>query len=240
MSSPLPQTQTPTDIAGSYRAQYNLAFQISPIILQGGIAPNNGLLPIIYLYNQQGLFSTNADPNAFFAQYLPLPGSTLISNTIGTYPFANQQVAANAIIQQPLTLSMLMIAPVNQAGGYLQKLATFTALQGSLNAHCIAGGTFSIATPAFIYNNIIMTGMTDITHGGSNQQQIQWQLDFVKPLVTIQDAAAAQNSFISKVTNGGQVTNPGWSGLPYGASPVLNGLSGAITQFGGTLPGSGS
>jgi hypothetical protein len=251
VSGLLPTAAQTLSAAGAYRAQYNLAFQVSPIILQGGIAASaqGGLLPIIALYGQLGLFgSTTTDENGrpttvppasadqFFAQYMPLPGSTLINNAVGMYPFANQQVAANAIIQQPLTLSMLMIAPVNQPGGYLTKLSTFTALQGSLQAHSAAGGTFSVATPAFVFSNLIMTGMTDITHGDGNQPQIEWQLDFIQPLLTIQAAAAAQSALMAKISSGGQINGtPAWSGSINSAYVATAGLTGAVKQFGGTL-----
>jgi hypothetical protein len=229
-----------TDNVGAQAAiaAYNLAFEVSPIILTGGIAASaqGGLLPIIAMVGELGLLASNpTQTSQFFATYLPLPGSTLISNQIGAYPFANQQVAANAIITQPLTLSMLMIAPVNQPGGYLSKLATFTALQGSLAQHNAIGGTYSVATPAFIYNNLIMINMQDVTSGEGNQRQIEWQLDFVQPLLTQQAAAAAQSSLLAKITSGGQITNASWSGSPFGGSPVVPGLSGAITQFGGAL-----
>ena len=217
-------------------AQYNLAYQVSPIVFQGGIASSaqGGLLPIIALVGELSLFfsATPGDTSQFFATYLPLPGSTLIANQVGLYPFANQFVAANAIISQPLTLSMLMIAPVNQPGGYLTKLSTFTALQSSFAQHNASGGTYSVATPAFIYNNLIMTGMSDVTSGESKQRQIEYQIDFIQPLLTLQAAAAAQSSLMSLITSGGQVSNPNWSGSPYGASTVVPGLSAAVQLLG--------
>lgn len=220
-------------------AQYNLAYQVSPIIFQGGIAANaqGGLLPIIALVGELSTFlsPTPGDTNSYFATYLPLPGSTLIANQVGMYPFANQFVAANAIVSQPLTLSMLMIAPVNQPGGYLTKLATFTALQGSFAQHNASGGTYSVATPAYIYDSLIMTGMQDVTSGESRQRQIEWQIDFVQPLLTLQAASAAQSSLMALVTGGGQVTNPTWSGAPYGASTVVPGLNAAVSLLGAIL-----
>jgi hypothetical protein len=215
---------------------YDLAFQISPIILVGGVVSGaqGGALPIIYFYGQLGLFSDVTDPTAF-PRYLPVPGGTLISNQVGTYPFANQYVAANALIVQPLAISMRMISPVNQPGGYLTKLAMFSALQNSLAQHCALGGTFSVATPAYIYNNLLLTEMIDVTHGENQQQQVDWQLDFVQPLLTQQAAAAAQNNFFSKVTGGSSFSStPSWSGNTNAQSPtVSSGLPGIIGNFGG-------
>jgi hypothetical protein len=222
--------------ADAYMAQYNLAFQVSPIILQGGIA-KSGLIPIIQLYNQVGKLTPGATVDDFFAQYLPLKGGTLISNAVGMYPFANQTIAANAVIQQPLTISLRMICPVNQPGGYITKLAIVTALQGSLQLHNASGGTYVVATPAFVYPNLIMTGMTDITSEEGVQQQIEWQLDFIAPLLTLAAAAAAQNNFMTTITGGGQIVGtPAWTpGQQQALSPGLPAILAALAAFGAKL-----
>lgn len=197
-------------------------------------------MPIVSLYGQLALLNGGtSDPNAFFARYMPLPGSTLISNQVGLYPFANQAVAANAIIVQPLTLSMLMIAPVNQPGGYLKKLSTFTSFQKAVANHVAAAGTFAVATPAYLYNNLLLTGMTDVTHGDNQQQQIEWQLDFLQPLLTLEGAAAAQNNLMSKVSSGASMpVGQSWSGNPQSQfPPTTGGLAAALNTFGAYTPG---
>src|SRR5579859_6827529 len=94
-------------------AAYKLSFQLSPIIFVGGIAQNIPfqMLPIIAITEALnftiGLLS-GGDPidlDNFFANYQPMPGSTLIDNQYGQYPFANQSVAANALITNPLRIS---------------------------------------------------------------------------------------------------------------------------------------
>lgn len=236
-------SQVPPLTTVAYRSQYELAFQISPIILQGGIAASvqGGMLPIISLTGGPTKDATEA-----FAIYLPLPGSTLISQSVGMYPFANQSIAANATVQQPLTLSLAMIAPVNQAGGYLTKLQAFSALQRSLEQHNAAGGTYIVATPAFVYKDLILTAMTDITPEVSDenkQVQIQYQLDFIQPIVTLQGAAAAQSALMQKITNGTKFNGaPTWSGqqasspanLP-GVTGALGNVAAALETFGGAL-----
>lgn len=199
----------------AFRDSYRLAFQISPIILTGGTV---GLMPIIGLSSQvlalaQGALSGSIGLEDFYAEYLPVPGGTVINNTIATYPFANQSVAANAIIQQPKNISMLMIAPVRDKGGYLTKLAIFTALQTALENHNNAGGTYTVMTPSYIYTDCIMTTMTDVTSGDTKQKQVQWQIDFVKPLVSLNDAANAQNALMSKLSGGQVVTSSATSGV---------------------------
>lgn len=211
-----------------HRAQYDLAFQVAPIILKGGIVSNvdGGLLPISRLTP-----SNNAQP---FARYLPLPGSTLISQAVGMYPFANQSIAANATIQQPLTISIAMIAPVNQPGGYLTKMQAFSALQAALAKHNASGGTYIVATPAFVYMDVLLTAMTDITaeieaEDAHKQVQIQYQLDFIQPIVTLAAAAAAQSALIQKITNGSQINGvPSWSGNSSSSPATSTGVVGAL------------
>ncbi|MET3232290.1 UNVERIFIED_ORG: hypothetical protein ABIC54_004495 [Burkholderia sp. 1263] len=198
--------------ADATRFAYDLAFQVSPIILVDGIASNTlgGMLPIIALVGQsaaflQGALSNGFSSSDFFARFVPIPGSTLITQQVATYPFANQTVAANATIQNPLNISLRMIAPVKDDAGYLTKLAIFTSLQNSLVAHNASGGTYHIATPWYIYKNCILQSITDTTGGEGRQQQIMAQWDFIQPLITGQQATTAYNSLMSKLSGGGQV-----------------------------------
>jgi hypothetical protein len=223
---------------------YTLAFQVSPIILQGGIATAvpGGMLPIIGLTGQlaslalSAVTSESLSVNDFYAQYIPIPGGTVINNAIGMYPFANQFVAANAIIQQPLNISLLMIAPVNQTAGYLTKLALFSALQSSLQQHNVLGGRYCIATPAMIYNNCLMTGMTDVTPPESRQLQIEWRLDFIQPLVTQAAAAAALGTTMQAVTNGSQTSGGlSWSSATSTATSAVGGALGSVAGYASSL-----
>jgi hypothetical protein len=241
-----------TTTQSAFRTSYDLAFQVSPIILNGGIFANTlgKMMPIIGLLGQLGAFTQGAlstsklSADDFFAKFIPIPGSTIINNAVGTYPFANTQVAANAIITQPKNISLEMIAPVKDVGGYLTKLAVFESLRASLDAHCAAGGTFHIATPAHIYTNCLLTAMTDVTTGESRQQQIQWQLDFVQPLVTQQQATAAYNATMGKLTSGQKITQPKtpsesfWSSVEaaigaaaQGAVQSTTGMSAVVNTF---------
>lgn len=210
------------------RSAYDLAYQVSPIILTGGNFGSG--MPVIGLIGQlaslaQGVLTNGAlSLDDFYARYLILPGNTAISNSVGTYPFANRQVAGNAIIEQPRNLSLLMIAPVRDAGGYLTKMALFTALQTSFVNHNRAGGTYTIMTPALIYQDCVMTAMTDVTTSDTRQQQVQWQIDFYKPLISSIDANAAFNNQLSAIS-GGQVLT---QSSPTGIGAVNSFLSGAI------------
>jgi hypothetical protein len=217
-------------------AVYNLAFQVSPIILYGGIASSSigGALPIIALTGQllslaQGIATTGSlSTSDFFAEFVPIPGSTIINNSVATYPFANQQVAANAIIQQPNAISLMMIAPVKDTAGYYTKLALFTSLQTSLQQHNQSGGTYYVATPARIFGPCLMTAMTDITAGDTRQQQVMWQIDFIEPLISRQQAAAAQSTMMQKITNGTSFSgDASWSGA---AASVGASATGALAS----------
>jgi hypothetical protein len=227
-------------ISDAFRTTYDLAFQVSPIILVGGIAANTlgGMLPIIALGGQvaaavQGALSGGVNTDAFFARYVPVPGSTLINQAIATYPFANQATAANATIQQPLAISLRMIAPVKDTAGYLTKLAIWTSLQNSLVAHNAAGGSYTVATPWFIYTNCLLQTITDTTGGDGKQQQIMAQWDFAQPLTTQMQAASAYNSLMSKLSSGGQVTPatvPGTSIWSNAATAVGSAAQNAVSN----------
>ncbi len=234
-----------TTISTAFRDTYDTAFQVSPIILTGGIVSGalGGMMPVIGLVGQlagfaQGALTAGFTMEDFFARYVVIPGGTVISNAIGMYPFANQQVAANAIIEQPLNISMLMIAPVKDAGGYITKLPLTTALISSFKSHNKAGGTYSVATPSYIYTDCVMTAMTDVTESDKKQKQIMWQLDFVKPLITQQDATVAGNSLMSKLMSGASISDPSWSGAQaavgqasQGAVQSITGMFGSVNSF---------
>jgi hypothetical protein len=214
---------------------FKMAYQLSPIVLTGGIATSlGGALPIIALTEGAlnilaGLISggENLELDDFFAHYQPLPGGTLIRNEVAMYPFANQAVAANAIIAQPLEISLMMLCPARNTLGYFMKSATMTALQKSLSQHNGLGGTYSIATPAYLYTNCIMLNMRDVSSGDSKQAQFAWQLDFVQPLVTLQAAQSALNGLMQTIANGTPISgNPTWTPSPIGnPTSVTNSLS---------------
>lgn len=214
--APIPQTTSPGLV------HFTVAFQISPIILTGGIAANvtGGMIPIVSLTNSQnydlGLLSQSREINLndYFAHFEVAAGGTLVDDQIATYPFANQQVAANAVIVQPLRVSLVMISPVRQAGGYANKLQVMTALRASLLQHNLAGGTYTVATPSYLYTDCLLVSLRDVSGGDSKQVQHAWQWDFVQPLVTSAQAAAAQNNLMSHMTRGLQIQGdpPSYSG----------------------------
>ncbi len=219
-------------------AAYRLSFELSPIILTGGIATfiPGGALPIISITEAlnfvEGLLGgadfSNLDN--FFAHFHPLPGSTIIEQKLGEYPFANQTVAANAAIRDPLVVSMRMICPAREDAGYALKLATMTALQATLEQHNASGGTYTVATPSFFYTNCVLLRMVDTSDARSKQAQNTWQLDFRRPLLTLQDAQQAQNNLMSKITAGTPLgSNPTWSGLsPTVGNPASLGTIGSV------------
>lgn len=173
--------------------------------------------------------SIDIDLDSYFAQFKPLPGSTLISNQLGEYPFANQAVAANAVITQPLVVSLLMTCPVRSAGGYFSKLLTMTALKQILDKHISSGGTFTVATPSYLYVNCILMDVRDVSSGQTKQAQTMWQWDFRQPLLTQDAAAGVYNSLMSKIAGGLPTGDaPSWSGI---ATTVGSSISGAATAL---------
>lgn len=225
-------------LADAARVAYDTAFQISPIFFTGGIASNapNGMMPLLQLLGVGGAGvgplgvdvaseAVSLVSGASLAQlpvrFVPLTGTQIVSNSVGTYPFANQVTAANAVIQQGLQVSMEMYMPVASPGGYLAKLPLFQALQSAFQRHNSVGGTYTVLTPAFMYVGCIMTGISDITHTRSRQQQIEWQITFFQPLVSSSNAQMYLSNLISKLSNGQPVTTPaGVSQLPTSMPPA--------------------
>lgn len=187
------------------QADFRRAFELSPITLVGGIAGNmaGGALPILSLLNPGNLVAgSNIGLDSAFGSFHPLPGSSLIENQLGDYPFANQAVAANAIVKQPLNVSLLLTAPVNSDTTYRRKLAIMTSLQATLANHCAQGGLFIVATPSFYYNNCILVGLHDVSGGETAQGQFRWRFDFRRPLIALEQAGPAMNTFMQRLSSG--------------------------------------
>lgn len=196
----------------------------SPIVLTGGIA-GSGAIPIVKITDPAitGITATvnsvtGASDGQRFASYGPLPGGTLISNQVAQYPFANQSIAANAIISQPLNISMYMLAPAGNVLGVTHRQTAMIALQGALSQHNNLGGTYSVITPSFIYVGCLMLAMRDISGGESLQAQYRWELDFFQPLVSLAAADKAYNGMMQSIANGTPIGSvPTYStGLPVG------------------------
>jgi hypothetical protein len=191
---------------------FQAAFEVSPIILQDGLAQfSGGYLPltaITEIVDFPGLSSKQ-----FFAHFKPLAGSSLAEWQIAEYPFVNLQMAANAQIQMPLKISMLQVSPAQTGGGYLFKQAIFTALKVALENHVQLGGTFIVATPAYTYLNCLLTGLRDVTSPSDKQTQTTWQWDFTQPLITESGASQVVGSLMQKLGSG-LPTNLTYSQIP--------------------------
>lgn len=213
------------------RLPFASSFQVCPIFLSGGIAGgiSGGLLPITALTQPIPPLALFPEPEDFFAQFMPMPGATLIENELGRYPFANQSVAANAIIAQSLRMSMMMECPARQIGSYPQKLTTITSMQAALKQHSAMGGLYTVATPSFFYTNAILMRLSDASTGETKQVQTRWQWDFEIPLVTLAQAQQAQNQQMSKISSG--VQTDGSSSGPQ--TPVGNVNTNTQTYGGG-------
>jgi hypothetical protein len=190
-----------------------LFYQVCPIILTGGAISqvSGGVLPMLSLFYSTGSalelpYDIDDLDNAFGA-FNVLPGGTLVAQTIGKYPFANQSVAANAMIREPLTLSVIMDTPMRGPDAWNKKQSVMTALKLALDGHNNAGGMYTVATPAFIYQNLVMTALTDNSRGNNSLPQNAWRFDFEGPLITIAAAQGSQNQLMQKISN--QVYNPG-------------------------------
>ncbi len=183
----------------SQNSAVQLSYQVCPIVLSGGAVAQipGGMLPLLTLFGA-GSF----DLDDAFGAFNVLPGGTLISQTVAKYPFANQSVAANATIREPLTLSVIMDAPMRGPNAWAIKQMVMGALKATLESHNNMGGLYTVLTPAYMYTNMIMTAMTDNSRGNNSLPQNAWRFDFEKPLVALEDLAGAQNQLMGKISGG--------------------------------------
>jgi len=185
-------------------AQFRATYETSPIFLSNGIAgqQSGGTMA----------FNSLLPAPSGFAYFRPVPGASLIKNRCATYPMFNQMVAGNAMIAEGVQLSMEMECPANPQFPYLQKSAYISALIASLKKHNVLGGTYSVATPAFFYDNGVMLDFRDVTGADKKQAQVTFQIDFYFPLITIADAQAAMGTFLQTLGNGAAINgSPSWS-----------------------------
>jgi hypothetical protein len=186
-------------------AQFQALFSTNPIILTGGIAiGQGGALPLLSIGPFQGAVQFPGGTPDQIA-FKPLPGSTLISQEVSRYPFANQAIAANAVIAQPLNLSLVMAYP---ATSYSLKQSILASLQATLSQHNALGGLYNVFTPAFVYTNGLLLALRDISSGDDKQVQYLYQWDFYFPLVTINQAQSAQAALNNKLNNLSQGSAP--------------------------------
>ena len=217
-----------TATASAVKDIWDITFRVSPIILTGGIASSipGGMLPVAALTNAVSLINglitggtSSISLDQLFAHFIQLPGGNLIANDIGRYPFFNQNVAANAVIQQPLSVSLQMECGYRGEGYMLTKSPVIMALQAAISNHINKGGLFTVMTPGFIYTDMICLGIEDVSQDMTKPATL-YQWDFYRPLTQTSEASGTVGNLISKLS-GGQVTTGSWtaasSGNPFSA-----------------------
>jgi hypothetical protein len=206
----------------SFGKIYSLAFEVSPILLVGGIATNipGGVLPIAVLTEgisiAGGLLHGNIgiEPSA---RFIPQAGTTLIQQDVANLNFYNQIAAANAVVNKPNRVLMQMLRPASTVnGGYANKGITFSALKMTLDMHNQSGGSYIVLTPSFIYTSCLMKSMVDNSgfSGQNKQVQYSWLLEFEQPLLSISQLEAKLGSIMDRFDSGTSAPNGlSWSGV---------------------------
>lgn len=221
-------------------------FEIDPITLVGGVAASfpGQLMPVSRLLQTSayaaGLSEEGiGDSDPYFAHFKPLPGTSMVKNDLARYPFANQAVAANAIIVQPTNTSFVMSCPAKGADGFMTKFSIMSGLKQTLARHSALGGWYALAQPSFFVDGALLLDLRDITNYESKQVQAWWQWDFEVPLISQQQAAQTQSQLMSKLSSGTQVLpdqngRVGWSGVQQSAGQPNSQTTTTV------LPGSGT
>ena len=230
-------------------AVWKLAFQLSPIFLVGGLVQfmEGVMVPLIAITEAlnfpAGLLSggENLDLDDFVGNFETIPGTKLISYEFAKFPFANQNVAANAGIKKPLRVSLRMVTTAKGNLGYFLKFAIFTALQAAIDAHQQLGGSYLVLTPSGLYANCLLLDLTDVSSGTTKQPQNAWQWDFEQPLIALNDLSSAQSTLLSAISNALNITgqNPGWASVGAAGTSTLGGAGPALVPSLGTTGASG-
>jgi hypothetical protein len=195
----------------SEQTQFQQNYEINPIVLVNGIAGSGSTMNITVL--TEGYDQVFGNPDDYFAHFKPVSGGTLQEWQIAEYPFATVQMAANAVIQMPLKVSLIMACPAKNSTNtnrntYPAKSAIITNLKTQLNQHVLLGGTFTILTPAYTYENCLLVALRDISSVADKQVQFLYQWDFVQPLITTEAAAAIYSNTLNNINNGVFVNTP--------------------------------
>lgn len=180
-----------------------------------------------------GSITINLD-NAF-AIFQPMPGGSLVEQQIAEYPFANLNVAANAVVRNPISVSLIMMTPQKTQQSWALKLATMTALKNTLDTHNNLGGTYTVFTPSYTYTNMLMKGLIDVSTAQSPLPQNTWRWDFTRPLVSMTDIEGAEGNLISKITNGVPV-DPNWTGALTAIGSLSNAANLGLGAGGSVVP----
>lgn len=200
--------------------EFKRSYQLAPIMLVGGIAANlpNGSATILTL--TEGSDDVNyATDEEYFAHFKPLPGATLIDFSAALYPIFSMAMAANAMLQNPLKISLRMDCPARTGrNSYPGIQSIITRLQQQIQAHILSGGTFTVATPGFIYSNCLLLGLRDVSSVSEHKVQTAFEWDFFQPLITQAQAQQTYGNLMNKLAGGLPVPNP----------PTNSGLSTSI------------
>lgn len=206
-------------------SDFQTSYQVSPIVLVNGMA-GTGMLPITSILSpsnyQNGIVSASSAGSLsdIFGQFKTLPGHTLMDNEIAHYPLANQTIAANAVITNPLRISLEMLVPAYGSITMANKLSIITALKSALDQHTALGGSYNVSTPSYIYTGCLLTSLVDASDDDEGKQpQVRWIWNFEQPLLTEAAAVAAQNQAMTKLTN--QTVD---TADPPGSQPATSGI----------------
>ena len=98
---------------------------------------------------------------------------------------------------------MLMYCPANSSTSLAGiKLGIMALVQATVQNHVQLGGTFTIVTPAYVYTDCLLTGITDVSTEETLQAQWAYQWDFIQPLLT-NESPSLLNGIYRSINSGG-------------------------------------
>ncbi|MDF7673945.1 hypothetical protein PT277_08025 [Acetobacteraceae bacterium ESL0709] len=173
----------------------NLAYVVSPILLEGGVAEKTGLPVPILVYTEavalvNGLISGGIkgqfnmpDLDNMWCHWNMTSSvdgtlNTLLDYEVPVYTLGNQNAACKNTFRNPIKVSMQMMCPARGPGAMVTKLATIQSLQAILDKHMMMGGRFTVITPGFYYTDMVLKQFVDVTQKPEQHPASVFQLDF--------------------------------------------------------------
>ncbi|MDF7673947.1 hypothetical protein PT277_08015 [Acetobacteraceae bacterium ESL0709] len=218
-----------------------LAYVISPVILQEGIAKKMGGLAPILLFTEaidflNGMLSGAMRGNlnipsldTLWCHWKQGPTSAaatnfLIQNEISPKPMENLTAAGNAFNSQFPAVSLQMMCPARGPGAMVTKMATIMVLQRVLVRHQELGGRYIVMTPSYIWTDMVLKRVSDITEKPEQHPSSVYRFDFRRPITELKDVKTVADNIKKKY--GGNKGALGIAGTGNGniAERLLSGL----------------
>ncbi|QCE32950.1 hypothetical protein FAI41_04700 [Acetobacteraceae bacterium] len=107
---------------------------------------------------------------------------TLFDTTPPSDPQANAQAQDDNQLIKPSSMSIRMKTAPHTVGHYATMLGLIPLMRAIFSQHKCLGGRYVVATPSYIWTNMVLQKFADITEEPGKTPGSLFQLDFVQPV----------------------------------------------------------